>query len=233
MEDRIAIQQQVLRCNGGADAGSCAGDELHGLARRDVLEHDFQSRETFCDAYQHAVDEDAFAVEYVDLGIGHLTVNLEDQSAFLHGGQRRKDVLDVRDACIGMSRCARGIELGTDDDAAGARRENFLRRGRICQVQRHQRFETMRRRNSPQDALPIGGGLRNRGHGRFQVRHDHRARELTGGKWHDAGKLCAVAHVQMPVVGAEAACEGAVHGDRRVATRCSAWHFVAVLSSRS
>ena len=49
LEDRIAIQQQVLRRDRRADAAARALDELHGFARRDVLEHDAQAREALDD----------------------------------------------------------------------------------------------------------------------------------------------------------------------------------------
>ena len=49
LEDRIAIQQQVLRRDRRADAAARALDELHGLARRHVLEHDAQRRKALDD----------------------------------------------------------------------------------------------------------------------------------------------------------------------------------------
>ena len=42
-------------------------DELHGFARGHVLEHDAQPRKAFDDSRQHAIDEDALAIEDVDV----------------------------------------------------------------------------------------------------------------------------------------------------------------------
>ena len=47
---------------------ACALDELHGFARRHVLEHDAQTGKALHDRGEDAIDEDALAIEDVDLG---------------------------------------------------------------------------------------------------------------------------------------------------------------------
>ena len=50
LEERVAIQQQVLRRDRRGDARPRAPHELDGVARRDVLEHDAQPGNALDDA---------------------------------------------------------------------------------------------------------------------------------------------------------------------------------------
>jgi hypothetical protein len=52
------------------------------------------------------------------------------------------------------------------------------------------------------DALAVGGGLRDGGHRRLEVRHDDGAGELPRRVRHHGRQRGAVAQVQVPVVGA-------------------------------
>ena len=54
VEDRVAIQQQVLRRDRRGDALARGPHELRGGTRRDVLEHDLETGDAIHDATEHA-----------------------------------------------------------------------------------------------------------------------------------------------------------------------------------
>ena len=51
------------------------GNELRGLARRDVLDDDAQPGKVADDLRELAIDEHALAIEHVDVRIGHFAVD--------------------------------------------------------------------------------------------------------------------------------------------------------------
>ena len=64
-----------MRGDGGRDGGSASGDEIGGVAGRDVLEDDFQRRVTRQQGLQHALDENLLAVEDVARRVGRFAVH--------------------------------------------------------------------------------------------------------------------------------------------------------------
>ena len=61
------------------------------------------------------------AVEHVHLRVGDLAVHLQHQPELRHRFQRGPHALDRGDACVGMRRRTRGIELAADDETGRAR----------------------------------------------------------------------------------------------------------------
>ena len=121
LEDRVAIQQQVLRRD-GRRRRPCARclHELHGFARRHVLEHDAQPRKALDDRRRTRSMNTRSRSNTSTSGVGDFAVHLE------HAGRTssiasstRIDVLDRSDAGVGMRRRAGRIELRADDEAAG------------------------------------------------------------------------------------------------------------------
>ncbi len=134
LEDRVAVHQQVLRRDRRGDAGPRGADEFHGCRCRNVLEDDLEAGYMLDDARQYFVDERVFAIEDVHRGVGHLAMHLQHETKLGHGFERGPGILDRGHACVRMRRGARRIKLGTDDETAGARAADFLRRRAIRQV---------------------------------------------------------------------------------------------------
>lgn len=200
VEQRVAIQQQVLRRDGGGDARARALHELGRGARRDVLEHHLEARHALDDAAQHAVDEDVLAVEDVDVARSHFAVHLQHEPVFRHRFERGPHLVDRGHAGVGMRRGARRIELGADDKAAGFRPANLAGRGAVGQVQRHLRFKRQAGRDGRHDARAVRCQRVRGRHRRLQVRHHQRTAELPCREGHHGRELRAVAHVQVPVI---------------------------------
>ena len=79
----IAVEQQVLRGNGGGHIIACVQDKACGFGGGNVFKHDFQIRHLRQNGFHHALDESGFAVEDVDVGIGYFAV---DQKAHVLRG---------------------------------------------------------------------------------------------------------------------------------------------------
>ena len=84
--------------------------------RRDVLEHYLEFWMPLSQRFQHAVDEDRFAIEYVDVCIDYFTVHEQRQA---HPGHRLEHALKPAD--IGNARCRMGrrasrVQLGRGEN---------------------------------------------------------------------------------------------------------------------
>src|SRR6185437_16866987 len=64
-EERVAIEQQVVRRDRRADVRTCALDEAHRLACRGVLDHHLEPGEAREERRQHALEERRLAIEDV------------------------------------------------------------------------------------------------------------------------------------------------------------------------
>jgi hypothetical protein len=131
----------MLRRQRRGDGGRRIADERDAFLRRDVLENDTKPRKVADDLPQVAVDKNLFAVEDIDIGIGHFAVERQHDAMFFHRRQRRIHVLHRRHTGIGMRRRARRVILDRVHEARFARFRDVGRRGPIGQIQRHQRFE--------------------------------------------------------------------------------------------
>jgi hypothetical protein len=149
----------------------------------------------------HAVDEHGFAVEQVDGGVGHLAVHQQQQAVLLHGLERLVGLADVGHAGIAVGGGTGRVELERAHAGNGCQRD-FLGRQLVGQVERHHGLEGDAFGHGGKDAFAVGHGLRGGGHGGTQVRHDQRAAELAGAVGNDGFEGGAIAHVQVPVVGA-------------------------------
>ena len=201
LEDGVAVVQQVMRGDGGGQVGAGVLHVLRRFLGRDVLEHDLELGEVAAQRAQDAVDEDGLAVEQVDLGVGHLAVHQQQQARALHGLQRPVGLAHVGHAGIAVGGGTGRVELERDHAGVPGTRD-FIGRRVVGEVQRHQGLEGHAGRHRRLDARLVGQRLRGRGHGRAQVGHDDGARELRRRVRHHGGQRGAVAHVQVPVVGA-------------------------------
>ena len=78
---------------------------------REVLEDDLQLRKVGAQRDQLLLDETGFAVEHVDLGVGHFAVHQQRQPAALQRLERRVDPPQVGDPGIAVGGRAGRIEL--------------------------------------------------------------------------------------------------------------------------
>ncbi len=92
----LAVVEQVLRRDGGGDAGACATNELNGRAGADVLEHDAQPRKSLAQRGEHRLDEAGLAVEDIDARIGDLAVHQQWQVRLHHGVERLRPAAACR-----------------------------------------------------------------------------------------------------------------------------------------
>src|ERR1700722_9292350 len=81
-EQRIAIQEEMLRRDRRHDPGARRGYELHSCAARHVLEHDAQFREALSQRREYRVDEARLAVKYINARVRDLAVPLQDEAHF-------------------------------------------------------------------------------------------------------------------------------------------------------
>ena len=92
------------------------------------------------------------------------------------------------------------IKFHGGDEAALQTLFDIVRIGLLCQIQGHQRLETITGRNGGQDAITISLCI-TRGNNRWnQVRHDDGTGKMTRRIADDAGQNAAVAQVKMPIV---------------------------------
>jgi hypothetical protein len=99
-----------------------------------------------------------------------------------------------------MGSCACGVEL-EGDDACGFGLAHQLGRGVVSEIERHQRLKRIALRHGSLNLVAVGKGLRYGGDGRFKIGHHKGARHLAGGVGNDGLQGCAVAEVDVEVVG--------------------------------
>ena len=201
-EQRIAVQQQVMRSDGRGDVGGRGADELRRRGGGDVLEYQPQVRKLAHQGLQMTLDEHRFAIEDVDIRAGHLAVQQQGHAVQRHRREHRIAVRDVRDSVFGIGGCVRGVVFHRLHDSAGLGASDLLR-GRVgCEIERHQRLERLAGRNRRQDALAIGDGLLDRRHLRLEVGHHDRPPETPHGVRQHRSQGRAIAQMEMPVIGA-------------------------------
>ena len=212
-EQRVAVQQQVMRGDCGRQVGRGGGDVLGRVARGDVFQHHAQGREARAQRHQVAFDEHALAVEDVDRGVGHLAVQQQRQVVALHCFQHVADALQVAHPVLRIGGGAGRVVLHRKHRAAGLGPLDLLRRRGLGEVQRHQWLEGGIRWQVGEDAAAVILRLRHRGHRRFQVGHHDGAAEPARGMADHRGQRGAIAQMHVPVVGT--ADVEAVGGHRR------------------
>ena len=198
-EDRVAVEQQMVRGDRGRDVRTGRAHELRGFGGGDVLEHHLEPGEAPHQRRQRALDEDALAIEHIDLRPGGLAMHAQHHAELFHALEHRIDLVDRGDAGVGVGRGTRRVELACNDVTTVPGAIDLVRGQVVGQVQAHQRLETGALR-SGKDALAIGQRLRGRGDRRLEVGHDQRATETRGGVRHDRLERGIVAHVKVPVV---------------------------------
>src|ERR1700730_7678620 len=199
-EQRLAVQQQVLRRDGRHDPVPPRKDEVHGGAGGDVLEHNAQLAVALRERREHRIDERGFPVEHIDRGVGDFPVHLQHHAELGHAREHRVDAPHVGDSRLGMRGVAGGIELAAEHAATRLGPLHLVRGGGVGQIQRHQRLELQPARQRRQDAAAVGEGGFRRRERTCQVRHHHGTREARRGERQHGVQGCAIAQVQMPVV---------------------------------
>ena len=85
-EDLVAVVEQMLWRDRGANAGAGMADEIDGGGCRDVLEDHFQRRMSINERRQNIIDKPTFAIEHVDRVGRDFAVHLQDESELRHRG---------------------------------------------------------------------------------------------------------------------------------------------------
>ena len=199
----VAVVEQVVRGDGGADIAAGGLDELHGIAGGDVFEHYPQGRKACGYPAQLLVDEVLLTIENIDLAPGDFAVDQQWQADFGHGFQHTEDIVDSGHAGCRVGGRSGRIELGSMDEAAGLGPADVVRTGSVGEVQHHQWLEITACRAGRKDALAIAFrlvGIAYRGH---QIRHDDGAGELASSIRDGVRQDGAIAQVNVPVVGAQ------------------------------
>ena len=166
-----------------------------------MLEDDFEFGEIAAQRDELLLDERGLAVEQVDVAAGDLAMHQKQHAGFLHGFEGGVGLAQVGHASVAVGGGTGGVELG-GDDARSLGAPDFFRRQVVGEIQRHQRLKLHTGWHGGQYAGLVLQRLLRRGHGRAQVGHDDRAAELGGRVRHDGVQGRAVAHMQVPVVGA-------------------------------
>ena len=97
-EHGVAIDMQMMRRDRRADIGAGRVDEIHRIGGRDVFEHHFERRKIPDHVAQDLVNEHRFAVEDVDMRVGHFAMHQQRHADALHRLQHRIDIRNIGDA---------------------------------------------------------------------------------------------------------------------------------------
>ena len=200
-EDGVAVVQQVVCGDGRAQVGVASGHVLSGFFCGDVFHHNFQARKVTAQRDQMLLNEHGFAVKQVDVGRCDFAVHQQQHAFALHGFEDGVDFAQIGHARVAVGGGACWVQLASHH-ASGLGAGNLGRGQVVGQVQRHEWLKSHARWHGGQDALLVGQSLLGRGHGRLEVGHDDGAAELGGGVGHHHIQGGAIAHVQVPVIGA-------------------------------
>ena len=199
----VAVVEQVVSRDGGPDIAAGSLDELHGVARGDVLEHHFKAWETLGDTAELLIDEVLFAIEDVNFRARHFAMDQQRQANLGHGLEHREDVVDAGDAGCRIGGGPGRIKLGGEYIATGFGSAHIFGLRAVGEVEHHQWLKGAASRAGGKDALAIAVRLASISDRRDQVRHDDGARELACSVCHGVWQRCAVAQMDVPVVGAQ------------------------------
>ena len=199
-EDVVAVDDQVVGCDGGGEVLSRAAHVIDAVFGGDVFRDDAKVGKAVAQGIEHGFDEGGFAIENVDAWVSDLAVDAQGAADFCHFFKDVHDVINVFDArsrvCCGPC----GIEFHGRDEAI---REGRCEVGWVrcfCEVKRHQRLEIGASGQRGHDAGSVGGGVFGGDNGRHEVGHDDRTGEITCGFWGHCVKHVAVAQMEVPIV---------------------------------
>ena len=201
LEQRGAVDHQVMRRDGAGDARRVRLDDLHRLLRGDVLDHHLEPLIIAKERQQHLLHEDGFAVEDIDCWIGRLAVDQHRHADLFHPLQHLLDRLEVTDAMRRIGGGAGGIKLRGEPDAFGIALLDLVGRSLVGEVTRHHRLEVAALAARREDARAILRCHRHGGYRRHQVRHHDAAGELRRRERQHRAQHRAVAQMDVPVVG--------------------------------
>ena len=199
-EKRVAVHEQVVRRDGGGDVGAGHFDVLHGIARRDVLEHHLELREALDERSERLLDERLLAVEDINRRIGRLAVHQQRHAELLHLLERMEAARDARHTGIRMRRGAGRVELHRAHMARQLGARDLISRGVVGQIERHQRLELGVVGQLAENAIAIVQRLRRGRDRRLEVRHDDGAREAPRRIGEHRGHRRPVAQMHVEVV---------------------------------
>jgi hypothetical protein len=200
LEDRIAIDRQVVRRDRRGEIGAARGNVIDRLRRRDVLKNDPQFGKASNQGHQDALDEHGLAVEQIDVRVGDLAVDQEGHAERGHALEHRRHAIEIGDAVRRVGRRVRRVELDRGEDALFISAADLARIGAVGQIACHQRREIRARRQCRDDPAAIGEGSGDRRDWRHEVGHHDSPRERRRRMRQHRRHHRPVAQMQMPVV---------------------------------
>ena len=201
LKHRVAVNTEVMGCDGRRKIWATGFNERHGVGRRDVFENHLERGKIRDQLRKDAVDEDSLTVKDVDMAIRHLTMDQQRHADPLHDLKHAVDLSDVRDAVIRVGGGVRGVELAGREYAICKAAFDFASVDGVGEVAGHQRLEGQARLNSSEDAVSIALRGRDSRDWRIEIGHDNGPRNLPGRVVDDGGEHGAVAKVDMPIIG--------------------------------
>ena len=200
-ENGVAVVQQMVRSERGTHKAIGGHDVVGRVFGGDVFKDNFEFRKITAQRYELGLNEGGFTVKQIDVAAGDFTVHQQQHACFLHGLKRGVNLFE-----IGHARIAVGGGTGWIKFASYHTRrfgfDNFFRRQIVGQVQSHEGFKLNTFGDSRHNARLVGQCQFCRGHGWLQVGHDDGARKLGRRVGYDRLECRAIAHMQMPIVGA-------------------------------
>ena len=196
----MRVSRQMVRRDGAGELGRGAADNLHGLFRRQMLQHHAQAGKRLEERQQRAIDEHALAVEHIDAVARILAMHQERHVVFFHAREYGICLGDVGDAGGGIRGGMRRVELRGREHAATKAAFEIVRVGGIREIAGHQRREGYAFRERRQDPCAVGDRVRGGDHRGHEIGHDDRTGEMPRRAWQHGGEHGAVAHMQVPVV---------------------------------
>jgi hypothetical protein len=158
LEDRGAVDDEVMRRDGRRRARRVCAHDIQRLRRGGVLDHHLETGMTLKQRQQAVLHERRLPIEDIDLGIGGFAVDQHRHPDLFHALQHRRQRRDIGDAMMRVGGGAGGIQLRRDPHALGMAALDFVGRGRVGEITRHQRLKVGALRTRRQNAFAIGAG---------------------------------------------------------------------------
>ena len=215
----VAVDDKVVRCNRRTQTCILCRGVVDGVCGRYVFHHHTQTRRTAPDRGEHAVDENGFAVENVDIGIRDFAVHAKWQPNFRHAFEHAPNLVKIAHATCRVGCSARGIKLYRIHQTCFVGGRDIVRIGIFCQVKRHERLEGHPFGQSLHDPVAVGFGICACDHRRHKVGHDDGPCKMRGRRGQHSAQHGAISKVEVPVIRAaqgQRFCHGTPLTQRRI-----------------
>ncbi len=198
-KDRIAVEHEVLRGDCGCDFRVRALDELNSLLGCNVLQnYSLRSGKSRMSGCRMLSMKTASRSNTSTLARSDLPVDAKHQPNPLHPLEHSVNVADVCDTARAIGRRPRRVQLCSDPHAFLEPALDLVGSSLIRKIAGHQRLEP--RACGIANTPAIFRSCLGASHGRNEVRHDDRPRELSRGARRNAFQHLPVAKMDVPIV---------------------------------